>query len=86
MMNLVMSIIGWSGVLFCTMGYLFLSMKLIRADSLAFQALNILGGLCLAITALDTHDLPNAAANVLWMSIGLYALSRQFSKREQKQP
>ncbi|SDG57942.1 hypothetical protein SAMN05421827_10849 [Pedobacter terrae] len=86
MMNLVMTIIGWSGVIFCTLGYLFLSMKLIRADSVSFQALNIMGGLCLAVTALDTHDLPNAAANVLWMSIGLFALSRQFSKREQKQP
>ncbi|TFB29390.1 hypothetical protein E3V97_20325 [Pedobacter alluvionis] len=61
-------------------------MKLIRADSIFFQTLNIMGGLCLAVTALDTQDLPNAAANVLWMSIGLFALSRQFSKREQKQP
>jgi len=85
-MKLAMSIIGWSGVVFCTLGYLLLSMKLIRADSLSFQALNILGGLCLSVTALDTHDLPNAAANLLWMSIGLYALSKQFSKREQKQP
>ncbi|WP_449421250.1 CBU_0592 family membrane protein [Pedobacter polaris] len=81
-----MSIIGWSGVVFCTLGYLLLSMRKIRANSFAFQALNIVGGLCLALTALDTHDLPNAAANVLWMSIGLYALSRQFSKRQKKQP
>ncbi|WP_412469368.1 CBU_0592 family membrane protein [Pedobacter sp. KLB.chiD] len=81
-----MSIIGWSGVVFCTLAYLFLSMKLIRSDSFSFQALNILGGLCLAITALNTNDLPNAVANVLWMSIGLYALSKQFSKQEQKQP
>lgn len=85
MTKLTMAIIGWSGVVFCTLGYLLLSMKIIRADSLSFQGLNILGGLCLAVTALDTHDLPNAAANVLWMSIGLYALSRQFTKREKKQ-
>ena len=85
-MKLAMSIVGWSGVVFCTLGYLLLSMKLIRADSISFQALNIMGGLCLAVTAVDTQDIPNAAANVLWMSIGLFALSRQFSKREQKQP
>ncbi len=85
-MKLMMSLIGWSGVVFCTLAYLFLSMKLIRSDSFSFQALNILGGLCLAVTALDTHDLPNAAANVLWMSIGLFALGRQFSKRDQKAP
>ncbi|WP_293785384.1 hypothetical protein [uncultured Pedobacter sp.] len=85
-MKVAMSIIGWSGVVFCTLAYLFLSMKLIRSDSFSFQALNILGGLCLAITALNTNDLPNAVANVLWMSIGLYALSKQFSKQDQKVP
>jgi len=82
MTNLLMPVIGWSGVVFCTLGYLLLSLKTIRADSLPFQLLNIAGGLCLAVTAVDTHDLPNAAANILWMSIGLYALSRQFSRRQ----
>lgn len=46
-----------------------------------FQMLNILGGLCLATTAVNSQDLPNAAANVLWMFIGMYALGRQLRNR-----
>lgn len=85
-MNLAITIIGWSGVFFCTLGYLLLSIKTIEQDSLSFQLLNVVGGLCLTFTALETQDLPNAAANILWMAIGLYALSRQFRKRERREP
>lgn len=85
-MKLAISIIGWSGVLFCTLGYLLLSIKIIKEDSLSFQLLNVIGGLCLTVTAFETRDLPNAAANILWMVIGLYALSRQFRKRESQEP
>jgi hypothetical protein len=79
-MELMVLIIGWSGVFFCTMGYLLLSMKFIAADSILFQTFNIVGGLCLSFIALETNDLPNAAANILWMSIGLYALASRFRK------
>ncbi|HEX8019074.1 CBU_0592 family membrane protein [Mucilaginibacter sp.] len=73
--------IGWLGVVFCTLGYLLLSTKVLKADSRIFQAFNIFGGLCLAATAINARDLPNAAANVLWMFIGMYALGRQLRNR-----
>jgi len=77
MSKIVFTIIGWAGVVLCTLGYLLLSTKVLRAESWQFQMLNILGGLCLAATAVNSQDLPNAAANVLWMFIGMYALGRQ---------
>jgi len=76
------SIVGWFGVFFCTLGYLLLSLKVIKAESFSFQALNIAGGLCLAITAIPTEDLPNAVANLLWMSIGLFAVTGKLRKRK----
>jgi uncharacterized membrane protein YfcA len=69
--------IGWLGVVLCTLGYLLLSMKMISAESRMFQLFNIFGGLCLATTAVNSSDLPNAAANLLWMFIGVYALNRR---------
>lgn len=84
-MKLAMTFIGWSGVLFCTLGYLLLSLRVIKSDSIVFQLLNVLGGGCLAVTALDTDDLPNVAANLLWMCIGLYALPGVIRKRERQQ-
>lgn len=81
MSEMLFTSIGWMGVIFCTLGYLLLSVKVLKAESWVFQMFNILGGLCLAATAVNTSDLPNAAANLLWMFIGVYALGRQLRKR-----
>jgi hypothetical protein len=77
MRQIILTSIGWLGVVLCTVGYLLLSMKVINAESRSFQLLNILGGLCLVATAVDSDDMPNAVANLLWMFIGVYALGRQ---------
>ncbi|AOM76122.1 CBU_0592 family membrane protein [Pedobacter steynii] len=77
MLQTLFTCIGWLGVVFCTLGYFLLSVKIIKADSLIFQLLNIIGGLCLVTIALESDDMPNAVANLLWMFIGLYALGRQ---------
>lgn len=81
MFQIIITSIGWLGVILCTLGYLLLSTNKITAESLTFQLLNIVGGLCLVATAIDTHDLPNAAANLLWMFIGVYALRRQLKMK-----
>jgi hypothetical protein len=77
MKQILLSGIGWLGVVLCTVGYLLLSMKVLKAESRIFQLLNILGGLCLVATAIDSDDMPNAVANLLWMFIGVYALGRR---------
>ncbi|PWK78795.1 hypothetical protein LX99_01247 [Mucilaginibacter oryzae] len=81
MSNNFFIVTGWAGVVFCTLGYLLLSLKILKAESRLFQLLNILGGLCLAATALNSNDFPNAAANFLWMFIGIYALGRRLRSR-----
>jgi len=77
MKQIILTSIGWLGVILCTVGYLLLSTKVIKAESRSFQLLNIAGGLCLVATAVDSNDMPNAVANLLWMFIGVYALGRQ---------
>ena len=81
MSKIIFTVLGWTGVVLCTLGYLLLSIKVLRAESWLFQMINILGGLCLAAAAVNSQDLPNAAANVLWMFIGMYALGRQLRNR-----
>lgn len=76
MHNIVFASIGWLGVVLCTAGYFLLTIGKIKAESVVFQLFNVVGSLCLVATALDTSDLPNAVANLLWMFIGLYALRR----------
>jgi len=77
MRQIILTSVGWLGVVLCTVGYLLLSTKVIKAESRSFQLLNIVGGLCLVTTAVESNDMPNAVANLLWMFIGVYALGRQ---------
>jgi len=79
--QMIFTSIGWLGVVLCTVGYLLLSTKVIKAESRSFQLLNIIGGLCLVSIAVDNNDMPNAIANLLWMFIGVYALGRRLSTR-----
>lgn len=76
MFQIVVTEIGWVGVVLCTLGYLLLNLKVLTAESLNFQALNIIGGSCLVISALHNSDMPNAVANSLWVLIGFYAVGR----------
>jgi lipid-A-disaccharide synthase-like uncharacterized protein len=78
---MLLDITGWLGVIFCTTGYLLLSLKLITAEHLLFQLLNIVGGLCLVTIALFSNDMPNVVANLLWMFVGLFAIARQLQSR-----
>ena len=77
MRQIILTSVGWLGVILCTVGYLLLSTKVIKAESRSFQLLNIVGGLCLVTTAVESNDMPNAVANLLWMFIGVYALGRR---------
>jgi lipid-A-disaccharide synthase-like uncharacterized protein len=81
MLDILFTSIGWIGAFLCTLAYILLSTKVIRAESRVFQILNIFGGLCLCVTALQTNDLPNVTANFLWMATGIYALGRHLRSR-----
>jgi hypothetical protein len=81
MIEIISTGIGWLGVCLCTLGYLLLSIKKLTPESWGFQILNITGGLCLLITAVIADDTPNAVANLLWASIGFYALTKGWRTR-----
>jgi len=81
----LISIIGWIGVTFCTIGFLLLNTKTVRFDSWIYQAINVIGGLGLVISALYFHDMPNITSNSIWVIIALYGLLKPYlSKREEK--
>mgnify|MGYP001495052719 CR=1 FL=1 len=69
-------IIGWAGFIFCTVAYLLLNIRLVRFDGVLYQVLNVTGGLGLVISAVYFHDLPNIAANAMWIVIGVFGIFR----------
>ncbi|AMQ00268.1 hypothetical protein AY601_3402 [Pedobacter cryoconitis] len=82
MLHIILTSIGWLGMALCTLGYLLLSAKVVQAESISFQLLNVFGGLFLVASAVDSQDIPNAAANILWMFIAIYALGRHLKTQK----
>ncbi|MFZ4261399.1 CBU_0592 family membrane protein [Sphingobacterium sp. HJSM2_6] len=73
----IVSIIGWIGVITCTLGFLLLNMRVLRFDATAYQLINMFGGICLVSSAIYFGDQPNIAANSLWVVIAIYGLVRK---------
>ena len=67
-------IIGWIGAFLYIVAYFLLSIRKLQADRWPYQLLNIAGGVCLVINSLSTRDYPTVVTNLIWASIGLFAI------------
>jgi hypothetical protein len=76
-MKLVIEVIGWVGATLILGSYALLSTGRLRAESLAYQSMNILGAAGFVVNSGWNGALPSAAMNVIWMGIGVYAVRQQ---------
>ena len=73
-MKLAVEVIGWAGALLILGAYALLSAGRLKAKSLAYHLMNILGALGFVVNSGWNGALPSAALNVIWIGIGTYAL------------
>ena len=83
-MKLAVEVVGWTGALLILLSYALLSTGRLRAESLTYQLMNILGAAGFVINSGWNGALPSAAMNVIWMGIGVYAVHQQ--RRSQSRP
>ncbi len=76
-MKVVVEVIGWVGATLILGAYALLSAGKVRAESLTYQLMNILGAAGFIVNSGLNGALPSAALNVIWMGIGLYAVRQQ---------
>lgn len=67
---------GWFGVVAIVGAYALLSFSVIASDSIAYQALNIVGSLGIVTEALTKRDYQPAVLNIIWLLVGAIALAR----------
>ena len=79
-MKLAIEIIGWTGATLILAAYALLSTGKLRAESVIYHLMNILGAAGFVINSGWNGALPSAAMNVVWIGIGVYAVS-QLRKR-----
>ena len=76
-MKFAIEVIGWTGAALILGAYALLSANKLRADSVAYHLMNILGAAGFVINSGWNHALPSAVMNVVWIGIGVYALSQR---------
>jgi hypothetical protein len=68
------STLGWVGAVSTVTAYALVSNKRLDANSMRFQAINLVGGGMLALSALSHGNWSSAASNMIWMFFGAQAL------------
>lgn len=71
-------ILGWLGALCILLAYAFGSFGWLEAQSYPYQALNFFGALGLLVNAYKNKAYPSFILNIIWVGIGVYALSALF--------
>jgi hypothetical protein len=74
--KLAIEIIGWAGAALILGAYALLSANRLRAESLTYHLMNILGAAGFVINSGYNGALPSAVMNVVWIGIGVYALAQ----------
>ena len=78
---MIVEIIGWAAALLILVAYVLLSLGRIEAQSIAYQGMNVAGAAGFIVNSGYNGAIPSAALNVIWMAIGLFALSRILNRR-----
>ena len=80
----LVEISGWGGAILILLAYLLLSAARLSGQSLAYQAMNVVGAAGFVVNGWWHRALPSATLNILWLLIGLFA-SVQILKRRWRQ-
>jgi hypothetical protein len=76
-MKLTVEVIGWAGAILILGAYALLSAGKLKAESLTYHLMNILGAAGFVVNSGWNGALPSAAMNVVWIGIGVYAVRQQ---------
>ncbi|HEX3677773.1 MAG TPA: hypothetical protein VHU79_10345 [Sphingomicrobium sp.] len=79
----LVEIAGWGGAILILLAYLLLSAGRLSGQSLAYQAMNVIGAAGFVVNGWWHQALPSATLNILWLMIGLIA-SIQILKRRRR--
>jgi hypothetical protein len=70
------NLLGWYGVLAILLAYTLLSFKVLTADSLPYQLLNLTGALGIMYEAYSKKDTQPVVLNIVWAIVALVAIGR----------
>jgi uncharacterized membrane protein YedE/YeeE len=67
--------IGWAGAAALLVAYAMVSSKKLEGDSIAYQLLNIVGSLLLAVNTIFYRAYPSSFVNMIWIGIAVFSIA-----------
>ena len=80
-MNLIINVLGWTGVALLLIAYALVSTKKLAGDAWIYQTLNLVGSGLLIINSFYFGAYPSVGVNLAWIWIAIYALARGRMRR-----
>ena len=80
-MATVVELVGWAGALAVLLAYGLVSAERVTSRSWSYQLLNIGGAIGLVINSSWNGAIPSAVVNLIWIGIGVYALTTATPRR-----
>lgn len=68
---------GWFGAILLLLAYFLVSTKRVGGASIRYQSLNVVGSILVGANAFYYTALPSFSVNVVWIVIGVAALTRR---------
>ena len=81
MLEFAVEAVGWAGAVLILLAYLLLSAGKFTGQSLAYQAMNVVGAAGFVVNGWWHGAMPSATLNILWLMIGLFASIRILKRR-----
>ena len=72
---------GWIGGVVMLVAYVLVSTRRTPSDGTAYQAMNVVGGLLLTVSAYHAGAFPNVGLNVFWIAAGVLTIGWNLRRR-----
>jgi hypothetical protein len=77
---LAINLIGWVGSAAVILAYVLLSVGRLQGDSVAYQMLNLFGGVFLIVNTIYWGAYPSTLVNLVWVGIAVFAIAHAIRK------
>ena len=74
MADSLIEIAGWVGAILVLLAYFLITTRKLDAKTKTYHAMNLAGGIGLAVNAIANNAYPSAAVNWVWIAVACYGI------------
>jgi hypothetical protein len=78
---MAIEVVGWASAVLILIAYGLLSAGKLSGKSVSYQVMNVVGATGFVLNSGYNGAIPSAALNVIWVGIGVFALTRMRARR-----